>query len=156
MMITSGVWWTPGPRPGLQSLLSSAADEQTYALRDSSTLKPSGSAPTSCISTSHALLLEALHWAQWLIWQGYSVPLLTLQMSETGQSLLWQQQPWEAAEMPDACPQQAVRCRSHHTTTPSSLWKHYTTEASRMSPRPPDPPASHPSSWDAVLCKANV
>lgn len=30
---------------------------------------------------------EALHWAQRLIWQGCSVPLLTLQMTETGQNL---------------------------------------------------------------------
>lgn len=66
-----------------------------------------------------------------------------------------QQQPWEAAEMPDGCPLQAVRCRRSHAT-PSSLWKHYTIEASKMSFRPPDRPASHPSSWDAILCKANV
>lgn len=51
---------------------------------------------------------------------------------------LCQQQLWEAAEMPDACPLQAVRCRRSHAT-PSSLWKHYTTEASRMSLGPPDP-----------------
>lgn len=48
MLITSGVWWTSGPEPGLQFLLSSAAGEQTYAFRDSSSLKPSVSALTSC------------------------------------------------------------------------------------------------------------
>lgn len=59
MLITSGIWWTPGPEPGLQSLLSSAAGEQTYALRDSSSLKPLVSPLTSCtIQATHYCLLK--------------------------------------------------------------------------------------------------